>query len=226
MVERIARHQNERPTNGRPSRRRALQTSRTPTRRRVVVDCLSLWVAHALMTDETLSARGARGSTRSLPPRAGDLPDDRRIQRSRFRHRPRQSARSFLPRSPRTRQPALRCWPIAVLGIRSPRELGTPSETLVRFRPRPSSRAPPPGPDTVSQAAVAERAATTLRPAGPSAPDTSPRGSRLAMVDHAEGRRRRGRVRCRSWRHRRGRERVPRRGDPGDGRRDGSGCAT
>ena len=114
MVERIARHQNERPdewTTVEASYALAEAITDADPEACVVVDCLSLWVAHALMTDETLSveALDLRLDAGRCRRERATRPDDRRIQRSRFRHRPRQSARSFLPRSPRTRQPALRC---------------------------------------------------------------------------------------------------------------------
>ena len=58
MAERIARHQNERPaewtTVEAPCALAEAITDADPEAC-VVVDCLSLWVAHALMTDETLS---------------------------------------------------------------------------------------------------------------------------------------------------------------------------
>ena len=58
MAERIARHQNERPgewtTVEAPYALAEAITDADPEAC-VVVDCLSLWVAHALMADETLS---------------------------------------------------------------------------------------------------------------------------------------------------------------------------
>ena len=114
MVERIARHQNERPdewtTVEAPCALAEAITDADPEAC-VVVDCLSLWVAHALMTDETLSVEALDLRLDAVVAAASGRPGPTIVvfQRSRFRHRPRQSARSFLPRSPRTRQPALRC---------------------------------------------------------------------------------------------------------------------
>ena len=58
MAERIARHQNERPdewTTVEASYALAEAITDADPEACVVVDCLSLWVAHALMADETLS---------------------------------------------------------------------------------------------------------------------------------------------------------------------------